>query len=104
MSASLTGLTFLYELVLDRQSGMLGGAINWYANTATDRTATQGFRHQQSWRAFGKRSPESAGRRYYLSAMLGYTSVAVTRSMTSCVTCSEVLWLTEHNLKAPSIS
>ena len=44
-------------------------------------------------------------RRYYLSAMLGYTSGRGNSvEMTSCVTCSEVLWLTEHNLKAPSIS
>ena len=74
---SLTGLTYLAQQVLTKNPGLYTGLdSNWYARPApgkTRREQTVGFRSQYKWQKDG-RAGAGAGRRYFLSVMLGYTA------------------------------
>ncbi len=70
-SGSITGLTFLYESVLSRQSQDLWRPNNEYASTSVAADASRGFSNTVRWAAS---RPAAGGRRYLLSTMLGYTS------------------------------
>ena len=70
-SGSLTGLTYLYELVLGNRSGELAGQNNFYANTSTALNSTRGFESSRQW---ARQSGAQSGRKYFLSTMLAYTS------------------------------
>lgn len=60
--ASLTGLTYLYEQVLNRDTRYLDPDANAYARKLREGELPAPFHHAQRWQ----------GRRYLLSALLGY--------------------------------
>ena len=75
MSGSLTGLTFLYESVLTGDTSSLGVPNNFYANLQSVGNTTSGFSNLHSWLGPNQKAPTlEEGRRYMLSAMLGYSS------------------------------
>jgi len=78
-TASLTGLTYLYQLVLANPSLIAGMNNNFYASRPSGRanekrkSRSLAFRHWYGWAQNAKRM-ESGGPSYYLSTMLGVTS------------------------------
>ncbi len=75
MSGSLTGLTYLYQTVLARDTPRIGEQIsNWYANTGPAKDSTRAFTNRQLWSGPTRASVDDKGRRYLMSVMLGYTS------------------------------
>jgi hypothetical protein len=79
--SSLTGLTYLHELVMAKTPDYLGLSANWYfhglapfvAGTTAD-PFTRGFSSQTAWDKNGQPVVGPGGRHYMLSTMLGYTS------------------------------
>jgi len=69
-SGSLTGLTYLYQLVLAGQTDLLvKNNTNRYASLSADPNTSRGFRHKYNWKA----GNADKGQQYILSTMLGYT-------------------------------
>ncbi|MEM7314400.1 MAG: hypothetical protein AAF497_14730 [Planctomycetota bacterium] len=73
-SGSITGLTYLYQFVMDNGINEIEGITNWYANTSTDLDSTVGFESSREWKSSTRGAALSKGRKYFLSTMLGYTS------------------------------
>ena len=73
--ASLTGLTFLHELLRqkDTKYATFNQVTNHYANLNMRQVRSQGFRANNAWVGNGQVSSGS-GSHYYLSTMLAYTS------------------------------
>lgn len=80
--ASITGATYLWQVVLQESPALMGLNTNWYVPdpssrnlsrcTALASVTTQGFRGRHAWERGGKRaSAPTKGPRYFLSTMLG---------------------------------
>ena len=69
---SLTSMTYFFQDVLAKRTSYTGPRSNWYAATGTDSGATQFFSAAKLWHRGGLPA-KSAGKRYLLSSMLGYT-------------------------------
>ncbi|TWT85379.1 hypothetical protein Pla123a_01860 [Posidoniimonas polymericola] len=80
--ASITGATYLWQVVLQEEPTLMGLNTNWYVPDAgvqdlarcaeAANAPTQGFRGRYAWRRGGKREADpSKGPRYFLSCMLG---------------------------------
>lgn len=82
--ASLTGATYLWPYVLQKNRAIVMPNVNWYAPkleanqvrcTQLVDTPSQGFRGRFSWHEGGQRSQHpNQGQRYLLSTMLGVTT------------------------------
>lgn len=70
--ASLNGLTFLYQLVMNKDLRYLSLQSNGYARRPLAGQVSQGFRNQQQWGADGN-PVQSGGLRYMLSTVLAVT-------------------------------
>lgn len=74
-SGSLTGLTYLYQIVLSGQTDKLPiNNTNRYANTTAAPNSSRGFRHRYNWTDISAAPGTDLGQRYILSTVLGYTS------------------------------
>lgn len=72
-SGSLTGLTYLYQMVLAGETDLLvKNNTNRYASLSADPDSSRGFRHHYNWTVERAGRPDK-GQRYLLSTMLGYT-------------------------------
>lgn len=71
--ASLTGLTFLSDLILKKQK-YIDLETNWYCGTLPEVPTPRAFQHNQLWDPKGNKTEDLRGRKYYLSMMLGVTS------------------------------
>lgn len=71
--ASITGLTYLADLVKAGNTQYVQSTANYYMQRGAAGEGTRAFRRSQGWEAGGLPST-AAGRRYYLSTMLAVTS------------------------------
>lgn len=84
--ASLTGATYLWQMILAKQGDFTSMNANWYVPGMTGKNltkctelgdvSTRAFRGRYAWQPTGERvaASDQRGRRYLLSTMLGVTT------------------------------